>query len=219
MPTKRASGHSPDYARGRRVYFTIMAAAFVLALSSNPFGILDTTLRMFVASFVLLYANISRSMLVVKWSTKFSMSRCRCLYGEPCWPSDAAFAGLQEEVSQPLVYPKPPAIACYPAAHPSSDCEAVLKGSNDGVWRSGQSGSMQNSNFETHVFSNGTVSACYINASLGISCEQGSIPVVGVDARNTEDVSSAVRFAARNNLRLTIKNTGYVTVYRLIRLF
>ncbi|TCD71545.1 hypothetical protein EIP91_008926 [Steccherinum ochraceum] len=68
---------------------------------------------------------------------------------------------------------------------------------------------LKNRNFETHVFPNGTISACYLNSSLGAACEQGSVPVIGVDARNAEDVSSAVRFAARNNLRLVIKNTGH----------
>lgn len=87
----------------------------------------------------------------------------------------------------------------------------------DGVWHSNQAGAMQNRNFETHVFPNGTISACYLYTSLGAACEQGSVPVVGVDARTADDVSSAVRFAARNNLRLVIKNTGYVILITSVR--
>ncbi|THH34075.1 hypothetical protein EUX98_g103 [Antrodiella citrinella] len=173
-PARKPVPESPGYARGKRAYGMIMTAVVLLALSSNPFGILE-------------------HILPARWSSKFIISRCRCLYGEPCWPSEASFARLAEEVSQPLLYPKPPGSACYPASSPSGDCSAVQEANDNGIWRSGHPGSMQNLNFESHIFCNGTISACYLNASLGIPCEQGSVPVVGVDARNEADVSGAVR--------------------------
>ncbi|KAK1230625.1 hypothetical protein PQX77_006277, partial [Marasmius sp. AFHP31] len=37
----------------------------------------------------------------------------------------------------------------------------------------------------------------------------GSVPPIGVDARDVEDVQVAVKFAAEKNLRLVIKNTGH----------
>lgn len=67
---------------------------------------------------------------------------------------------------------------------------------------------MQNVNYEAYIFSNGTIDACYLNTTLGAPCGQGSISVVGVDARTVEDVQAAVRFAAHYNLRLVVKNTG-----------
>jgi hypothetical protein len=80
----------------------------------------------------------------------------------------------------------------------------------NGVWRSDQAGAMQASNFETFIFSNGTISACYLDTTLGFPCEQGSVPVIGVDARSAKDVQAAVTFALKHNLRLVVKNTGYV---------
>ncbi|KAK7051653.1 hypothetical protein VNI00_004632 [Paramarasmius palmivorus] len=68
---------------------------------------------------------------------------------------------------------------------------------------------MENPNFQAFISSNGTISACYLDTSLGAPCEQGSIPPVGVDARSVGDIQAAVRFAAKHNLRLVIKNTGH----------
>jgi hypothetical protein len=135
---------------------------------------------------------------------------CRCLYGEKCWPKDSDFSALASQVSQPLLHPVPPESACYPASHPSGNCAEVTNKTSNGVWRSDQAGSMQTPSFETFILGNGTISACYLNATLGFPCKQGSIAVIGVDARSVKDVQAAVMFASKHNLRLAIKNTGYV---------
>lgn len=137
-----------------------------------------------------------------------AINSCRCLSNDPCWPSSSAFAELAAQVSQPLLATVPPASACYPASSPSGDCATVQASWEDGNWRSNQSGAMQSPNFETFIFPNGTIDACYRNTSLGVPCDQGSVPVVGVDARSPGDVQAAVKFAAANNLRVAVKNTG-----------
>ncbi|KAI0370333.1 FAD-binding domain-containing protein [Pilatotrama ljubarskyi] len=135
-------------------------------------------------------------------------SRCRCLYGDPCWPSQGDFESLQRELSQPLVHPSPPAKPCYIDAN-SPECAAVVQGWGDGNWRADQPGAMQATNFETFIFANGTIDACYLNTSLGQPCDQGSVSVVGVDARTVEDIQAGVKFAAKHDLRLAVKNTGH----------
>ena len=67
---------------------------------------------------------------------------------------------------------------------------------------------MQNVNYEAYIFPNGTVDACYLNTTLGAPCQQGSVSVIGVDARTVEDIQAAVAFSAKHNLRLVVKNTG-----------
>ncbi|KZT30590.1 FAD-binding domain-containing protein [Neolentinus lepideus HHB14362 ss-1] len=139
-----------------------------------------------------------------RWST------CKCTYGSSCWPDANTFSSLSAHLSEPLVYPCPPESACYPADAPSANCAAVLTGTFDGNWRANQSGSMQSPNFETYIHPDSTViEACYLNASLGVPCQQGSVPVVGVDARTVEDIIEAVKFAGANNLKVAIKNTGH----------
>ncbi|CDO71586.1 hypothetical protein BN946_scf184911.g56 [Trametes cinnabarina] len=138
-----------------------------------------------------------------------SQDRCRCLFGDACWPSTDDFASLQKQLSQPLLHPLPPASPCYPISHPSGDCDEVHQQWTNASWRAHQPGAMQGENFETFVFSNGTTSACFMDTSLGVPCTQGSVPVIGVDARDDVDLQAAVRFAASHNLRLVVKGTGH----------
>jgi hypothetical protein len=63
-----------------------------------------------------------------------------------------------------------------------------------------------NSPTGTYTFSNGTTQACYLNTTLSVPCQQGRVPVIGVDARTPKDIQEAVKL---HNLRLIIKNTGF----------
>jgi hypothetical protein len=135
-----------------------------------------------------------------------STRNCRCTSGSECWPSNSEFQTLASQVSQPLIHPAPPATPCYNSA--SGNCSNVRSAWNNGVWRSDQPGAAQLSNWETYTFSNGTTQACYLDTTLGVPCQQGSVPVIGVDARTPEDVQAAVKFVAKHNLRLVIKTTG-----------
>ncbi|KAK7024262.1 hypothetical protein VNI00_016479 [Paramarasmius palmivorus] len=134
---------------------------------------------------------------------------CKCLYGDTCWPSESDFNQLASRLSQPLVHPTPPESACYPASNPSGNCTDVQVNYGNGNWRADQVGALQNTNFQSFIFPNDTISACYLNATLGAPCGQGSIPPIGVDARSPEDIQAAVQFAAEHNLRLVVKNTGH----------
>ena len=136
-------------------------------------------------------------------------SQCRCIYGDPCWPTDAEFSSLLTLLSQPLLHPFPTAYPCYPPSAPVGNCYEVQELYADGVFRSNLPGSMQNTNFEMYLFSNGTIDACYLNVTLNILCKQGSVPPIGVDIRKAEDAQAAVNFARQKNLRLVIKNTGH----------
>jgi len=59
-------------------------------------------------------------------------------------------------------------------------------------------GSMEATNFETFTFRNGTIDTCYLNVTITGACEQGSVPVIGVDASTPEDMQEAA------NLRLVL---------------
>ncbi|KAH7921690.1 FAD-binding domain-containing protein [Leucogyrophana mollusca] len=135
-------------------------------------------------------------------------SNCRCVYSEECWPSSSEFSQLESELSQPLIYPRPTAAVCYPVEHPSGNCSGLANTWTDGNWRADQPGAMEAPNFETYTFQNGTIDACYTNTTLGVPCDQGSVPVIGVDARSPADIQAAVQFAVSHDLRLVVKNTG-----------
>jgi len=137
-----------------------------------------------------------------------TLSRCRCLYGQKCWPSASDFSSLESQLSQPLIHPVPTASPCYPVSSPSGNCTEVQVNQGKSSWRADRPGSLDMANFETFIFKNGTIAACYLNTSLGSPCEQGNVPIIGVNARSISDVQTAVKFAATHNLRLVIKNTG-----------
>jgi len=145
--------------------------------------------------------------------TSVSAHNCRCTSGSGCWPSDSEFRTLASKVSQPLIRPVPPATPCYDST--TGNCTDVIAGWSNSFWRSDQPGAADFTNYETYTFPNGTIQGCYLDTTLGIPCEQGSVPVIGVDARTPEDIQEAVRFARKHNLRLVIKNTGCVNHFFL----
>ena len=142
-----------------------------------------------------------------------SAHNCRCTSGSGCWPSDSEFQTLASKVSQSLIRPDPPATPCYDST--AGNCTDVIASWYNSVWRSDQPGAAEFSNYETYTFPNGTIQGCYLNTTLGIACQQGSVPVIGVDARTPEDIQEAIGFAKKHNLRLVIKNTGCVNNFFL----
>ncbi|KAI0777631.1 hypothetical protein BD413DRAFT_490600 [Trametes elegans] len=140
--------------------------------------------------------------------------QCRCSSSDPCWPNEDDFAVLASQLSSPLLRPVPFAHPCHFTSNPedAANCSTVADNRLDGNFRSGFPGAMQAPNFETFIApDDDELHACLLNVSLsgGGRCEQGSVPVVGVDARTVGDVQLAVKFAAARNLRLVIKNTGH----------
>lgn len=157
----------------------------------------------------LIWATLTAASILLRvYTTLATSSQCKCTYGSSCWPTNTQFQALQSQISQPLIYPAPPESACYPPSNPSGNCTAATELAGDGDWRSDQPGSMEFKNFETYTFANGTLSACYLNTSLGFPCEQGSVSPIGVDARSVNDVQATINFAVQYNLRLVVKNTG-----------
>lgn len=153
-----------------------------------------------------LLTSILISNLCVLSAFSKATNDCRCTSESQCWPSNSDFQFLASTISQPLIYPAPPATPCYDSV--AGNCTDVRAGWYNGIWRSDQSGAAEHTNWETYAFPNGTIQGCYLNTTLGIPCQQGSVPIIGVDARTPKDIQEAVKFAEKHNLRLVIKNTG-----------
>ncbi|CAF1099749.1 unnamed protein product [Didymodactylos carnosus] len=80
-------------------------------------------------------------------------------------------------------------------------CAVATAQWNNASWRSDQVGAMQNANWEN--------SSCSIYIITNSSCNQGSVPILAVNATWPEHVQTTVEFASANNLRLVIKTTGH----------
>jgi hypothetical protein len=50
---------------------------------------------------------------------------------------------------------------------------------------------------------------CGIDTPRNATCPQGLVPTYAVAAENAGDVSKAVNFAQKHNLKLVVKNTGH----------
>jgi len=125
-----------------------------------------------------------------------SRGTCRCTRSDQeCSPTRSDFKALSSPLSQPLIYPVPPATPCFPVSGPSGNCTEVLVSWDGGNWRSNHSGAMQSPNWETITETNGTIEACYPDTTLGFP---GDVPVIGVDARSPKDIRAAVSFASKH---------------------
>lgn len=127
--------------------------------------------------------------------------RCRCLASDSsCWPNLSAWQSFNESVDGRLISAKPSAAVCNEPAYDVDACAVARIQWNDGIWRSNQPGALQNTNWEN--------SSCSIMLN-STTCNQGSVPVFGVNAIFPEHVQKTVLFAVKNNLRLVIKSTGH----------
>ncbi|KAI0756964.1 hypothetical protein C8Q80DRAFT_1349266 [Daedaleopsis nitida] len=173
--------------------------------------------NMFLCLLSLALSVLSSSLLQQPASGAMAASSdCRCLSGDPCWPSAPEFVRLGQQVSlaQPLLEPLPPTPSCCVSAFPFDgqfQCIAAFmdRAASGGLWRANQPGAMQAANFEAFIFANRSTSACFRDTSLGVLCTQGGVPVGGVDARNDARIQAAVTFAGAHNLRVVVKGTGH----------
>jgi hypothetical protein len=129
----------------------------------------------------------------------------------PCWPNQADFYALSARLSQPLINVHPIGEVCFEPFFDADACTVSQQRFNDGLWRTDQPGAGINSNWEA---ADGATSSCFGgNATWAAprngTCDQGRVPVIGVNATTPQDVIEGVKFAAQHNLRVVIKNTGH----------
>ena len=57
-----------------------------------------------------------------------------------------------------------------------------------------------------------------MNTTLAVPCQQGSVPIGGVDVRSVSDIQAAVRFTVKYNLHPAVKNTEWLIPLAVIKL-
>lgn len=107
---------------------------------------------------------------------------------------------------------RPISSACYTGTpdYNKARCDEVTKDFGDSIWRANQPGAVQSTTWETYP---PLEQSCYLPSlfsnKTGEQCQQGSIPQYAVRARNAQDISAAVKFAAKHSIPVVIKNTGH----------
>lgn len=123
---------------------------------------------------------------------------------DSCWPSTAEWNALNSSVSGQLIATQPLAIPCYPGpAHNQAQCALV-----DQQWTNAsfQSSSPVGLSYPINI------TCPPVNVTAGQvpgTCNIGTNPRYAVNATSAKQVSAAVTFAKKHNVRLVIKNTGH----------
>eukprot|EP00762_Andalucia_godoyi_P004540 ANDGO_05132.mRNA.1 putative FAD-linked oxidoreductase ARB_02478 len=125
-----------------------------------------------------------------------------CEITDPCWPSESEWSQLNVTTGGHLHAVYPESLPCYEEGASSADCQAIMQNWTNPFWRASQIGAMQSPNWEEG--SNGE--NCY---NPNAPCSQGSIPPFGVAVSSASDVSAALDFAARRNIRVAVKTSGH----------
>ncbi|KAF9873690.1 hypothetical protein CkaCkLH20_08800 [Colletotrichum karsti] len=124
--------------------------------------------------------------------------------GDRCWPSDKEWGRFNSSISGQLVRTTPPAAPCY--AGPSRDasaCEAVTQG-----WTTSSFQASQPIGYDYPLNTSCPLTQSTANAPSA-NCSIGNSPVYAVNVTDEEDISKAIQFASKNNIRVVIKSTGH----------
>ena len=135
-----------------------------------------------------------------------------CIPGMACWPTEAQWATFNVTVEGRLRKTIPYAAPCY-VNHPAYDfaqCQAVQQNYTSGTARSNVYGAMEGIQYEACGTSDcQLVSVAPFLPPLFQQCELGRMSAYYVDALVSRHVEETLKFVARWNIRLSIKNTGH----------
>lgn len=93
---------------------------------------------------------------------------------------------------------------CHAPHFNATKCEYVRANYFDSYMRADNPGSMQNDNWEDQ-----DEKRCAFEATANSPCQQGRVSILGVQAETVDDIQKALRFAAKENLRIVVKSSGH----------
>ncbi|KAK1138616.1 hypothetical protein N8T08_002146 [Aspergillus melleus] len=142
------------------------------------------------------------------------VSECKCSPSDPCWPSSAEWASLNDTLSGRLMKTVPPASACYKSEsnYNATGCKRIVDEWTTSVFHSSSPFSVLDPTWSGDacppLYPNGTgITGDPHAASKG--CGLGNLSPYVVNATSATHVQTALRFAKEKNLRINIKNTGH----------
>lgn len=128
------------------------------------------------------------------------------------WPSASKWASLNASLGGRLDILRPWAAVCYSSdtLFNYEECQTVLKGYDNDTMRESASAALLWANWEACGYGNG----CPLNYSNpqiihDQVCHQGTTPPYSIAIRNASDASIVMKWAVKNKVKLTVKNTGH----------
>jgi hypothetical protein len=140
-----------------------------------------------------------------------------CLPGQACFPSTKAIATFNGTVGGKLFAPVPYAAVCYVDTYNAARCADLVANQTLDHYRDEIPTAAQFVNWELDDAGNGCVTPATVPPPPGITdrtCVLGAQASYVVRAETAQDVSLAVKFAAKYNLRLRVKNVRSARLQR-----
>jgi hypothetical protein len=127
----------------------------------------------------------------------------RCTAYDPCWPSSREWSSFNASIGGRLIESRPSAAVCHGSEYNEALCTTAKANWTSSDWRTAQPGAYSAILWELGA------DQCFINSTINAPCGQGLVAEYTVNASSIEDIQSAVKWAAKKNLYLTVKNTGH----------
>ncbi|KAA8641446.1 hypothetical protein EYZ11_002277 [Aspergillus tanneri] len=133
-----------------------------------------------------------------------------CVPGNDCFPSADELAKFNTSIGGKLSEPAPYGQVCYAGHFDAAACSKLVTNKRNPTFREIIPAAMMYTNTEFTSDGKGCPVPDEVPAKgLDGSCELGALGSYFVTANNADDISQAVKFAAKHNLRLRVKNTGH----------
>ncbi|KAL9110540.1 MAG: hypothetical protein Q9227_004898 [Pyrenula ochraceoflavens] len=126
---------------------------------------------------------------------------CRCMIGDPCWPTEDVWSKLNSTVGGRLIKTVPLASPCHDPTYNAEACDA-LKVSYP---RAENNFPSPYSVFPPLFQGN----SCLPYTPESSSCTIGKNIRYAINVSSTDHIAAGLDFAQKNNIRLVIKNTGH----------
>ena len=147
---------------------------------------------------IMLFGLLTQALLVP------STARIRCVAGQHCWPSLTKWNAFNDSISGRLISTRPSAAVCHIQNFDGAACAMAKQNWSMSDWRTSQPGA-----YTAVLWELGPTAQCFINSTKDAPCDQGLVAQYSVNVSTVEDIQNAVRFADKNDLLLTVKNTGH----------
>ena len=134
---------------------------------------------------------------------------CKAVPGSAHWPIQSAWHALNESVDGALLAPLPPAIVCdasRPATYSQQSCSNLP---NSKEWYNSTFHATNPVSVDWPNFQGDGCLPTKLYGDAKEACNLKPFPHYVVRATNGQQVAAAIKFAVKNNVRLSVKGTGH----------
>ncbi|KAJ5735098.1 FAD linked oxidase N-terminal [Penicillium malachiteum] len=126
---------------------------------------------------------------------------CRCFPGDACWPSESVWSQFNQTLDGALVKTVPLGVPCHAPHYNNATCEVLREG-----WTYPEEHYDSSSSIMAPFFANGS---CDPFHPVSKPCTLGNYVRYSVNVSTSTQISDAVKFATKHNIRVIIRNTGH----------